>query len=71
MVKKTCQKLSDEQFNALQNSIQHYGGVKFEHRGKKYLFDFMDTSEENNIIIFACDTSNYSKRCEFVFTRRN
>lgn len=67
MVKKKCQKLSDEQFNALQNIIQHYGGVKFEHHGKEYLSDFMDTSEENNIIIFACD----SKRYEFKFARRS
>lgn len=62
------QRLYSEYFDAFQKELCR-GGSTLTYNEKKYNIDFMDTSEDDTVVIFACDVSDPSKRYEFTFTR--
>lgn len=62
------QRLYSEYFDAFQKELRR-GGSTLTYNEKKYNIDFMDTSEDDTVVIFACEVSDTSKRYEFTFTR--
>ena len=68
MLHAISQRLYSEYFDAFQKELRR-GGSTLSYNEKKYNIDFMDTSEDDTVVIFACDVSDPSKRYEFTFIR--
>lgn len=67
MLHMISQRLYSEYFDAFQKELRR-GGSTLTYNEKKYNIDFMDTSEDDTVVIFACEVSDPSKRYEFTFT---
>ena len=68
MLHMISQRLYSEYFDAFQKELRR-GGSTLTYNEKKYNIDFMDTSKDDTVVVFACDVSDPSKRYEFTFTR--
>lgn len=68
MLHAISQRLYSEYFDAFQKELRR-GGSTLTYNKKKYNIDFMDMSEDDTVVIFACDVNDPSKRYEFTFTR--
>lgn len=68
MLQAISQRLYSKYFDVFQKELRQ-GGSTLIYNEKKYNIDFMDTSEDDSVVIFACEVSDPSKRYEFTFTR--
>ena len=68
MLQAIFQRLYSGYFDVFQKELRR-GGSTLIYNEKKYNIDFMDTSEDDTVVIFACEHDDPSKRYEFTFTR--
>ena len=62
------QRLYSEYFDVFKKEVQRGCGI-MTYGGKKLIPEFVDTSEDDTVVIFACEHDDPSKRYEFTFTR--
>lgn len=68
MLHAISQRLFSEYFDVFKKEVQCGCGI-MTYGGKKFIPVFVDTSEDDTVVIFACDVNDPSKRYEFTFTR--